>query len=327
MLNDFNYRTFKLNPFQNVRCRDPHTLALLSEKLLELAVLRVSTGALVVSLRCGVGVWDDIQEIIENEVGKVEADDSEYVQMKEKEAKLEEQIEEQHRQIEHLTEMLQSEREWSKLLQDENDRLRSTILESQAQQADLVGDMKFQGSYNALFKQFQEVLLKIPADSLNKNMKTRLPTLDDYHYVYEPNSPPLSPEIKKNKKPQKRYPKRIADDTEHKTQEIFDPSEIYKIHNLPKNKKIVKPVAVVKKRESMEKTLDSLFVEWNVNETVKWLKSVGFEQYRDLFIKEQITGAVLTELDDEDLEEINMTNPQHRKEILGHILELVGDGD
>lgn len=65
------------------------------------------------------------------------------------------------------------------------------------------------------------------------------------------------------------------------------------------------------------------FTFWSSNEVEEWLSRVGLSQYAASFRNQSITGAVLPQLTDQDLEKyFGISTLGHRKRILSEIAKL-----
>ena len=62
--------------------------------------------------------------------------------------------------------------------------------------------------------------------------------------------------------------------------------------------------------------------EWKVEGVSDWLTSIGVPQYRAIFEANMITGQVLIEMNEEDLDFLNISFPAHRRMILNGIQDL-----
>jgi len=67
--------------------------------------------------------------------------------------------------------------------------------------------------------------------------------------------------------------------------------------------------------------------DWTVEETQRWLCVIGFERYFHLAEQHEITGAILEELDDEDIMEMGIVKLGHRKALLKKIHALFNEAE
>ena len=72
------------------------------------------------------------------------------------------------------------------------------------------------------------------------------------------------------------------------------------------------------KAESIAKTVES----WGVYEVGTWLESLGFGQYVQVFKENEITGSVLLDISQEDLDYMNIKALGHRKVLLKSVDQL-----
>lgn len=64
---------------------------------------------------------------------------------------------------------------------------------------------------------------------------------------------------------------------------------------------------------------------WSAADVNKWLKKHGghyHQLYGELFMQQEITGRTLIRLNDIKLEKIGITSPDHRADLMRHILKL-----
>ena len=62
--------------------------------------------------------------------------------------------------------------------------------------------------------------------------------------------------------------------------------------------------------------------KWNINLVCKWLETIGMSQYEPNFRKDEIDGAILLQISQEDLADIGISAFGHRKKIITEISKL-----
>ncbi|KAL5016198.1 hypothetical protein ScPMuIL_005787 [Solemya velum] len=82
------------------------------------------------------------------------------------------------------------------------------------------------------------------------------------------------------------------------------------------------PLPIIKKT-TKGKTKPLYF--WNSADVNKWLRKHGgqyHDLYGELFLEQEVTGRTLIRINEIKLERMGMTNVEHRKELMQHILKL-----
>ena len=59
--------------------------------------------------------------------------------------------------------------------------------------------------------------------------------------------------------------------------------------------------------------------EWSVEDVCRWLRDIELEQYKDTFVKNQIDGRTLLDINRSDLQAIGVVSIGHQKKITGEI--------
>jgi len=255
--------------------------------------------------------------------------------MREKLESLETKNAEQFGQISHLTTILTQERQWNANLEAENQRLRQSLLDTQTLQVNLIKDMGVQANYNSLYNEYQKLLCKIPEKELEKTFDTKMPSLSQFgkriiskaqKWKRRPEMLQKSISSTKTKSGPAEQISQAPCETleEHSSKPRFlDESSEEKDEQTASIDEILQENVYISESPRISPQSSSLFLVWDTIETCSWLRDIGFPQYIRNFETEEISGAVLTELDDEDLQELEITEPLHRKEILNKIQEMV----
>eukprot|EP00494_Astrolonche_serrata_P024147 UN24405 len=349
------------------------------------AVVRVSSECLVVTLHGN--IWMDIQEIIESKIGKVFEDTSHIDKLKHRVKELSTQVENQHNTNKHLEEMLERERQWNKTLQDDNDRIRKSLLQCQAEQNNLVQDITMQGDYQSLFTQYSKLLQQVSQQELKSDLNITIMN-NPRHHIIQPSYPqhlqkqPITQAVRNikiinnpehnNHSDSSKSPSPVVIPSENIIQTMKKRRGSVETDNPPPDRPAVsisretdssasagctstsepqttpfvpqtrsRPDSFLmdhdddksdgdddsdnettttnkNRKGSIEEQIYSIdcnseYADWKSDEVCKWLQTIKMGQYVKAFKDENITGISLTELDDDDLQELMIKNSQHRK--------------
>ena len=91
------------------------------------------------------------------------------------------------------------------------------------------------------------------------------------------------------------------------------------VTKLSSNSKLVEPPKTTKSGTAASKPV----VDWNIDEVCAWLRSLGLDNYVQVFAENEIIGSHLPDLGKEDLLELGVTRVGHRMTIEKSLKKLL----
>lgn len=132
-----------------------------------------------------------------------------------------------------------------------------------------------------------------------------------------PPPPPAPPKIKASTSGSNSTPNLPTPSTTPPSSTSITPSS-----SKPSDKTVSSPVLNERLHVTVDSTHNLEIERWNEKEVGKWLMEIGFPQYKETFLQNDINGKFLSELTEEHLRQLQINSLGHRLAILDAIKEL-----